>query len=115
MGTTRVLGLAVGGLGLAGIVAGSVFGLMTAAEINQQKSNCASPTNCPNHGQALSDHSTGSTDGTISTVAFVAGGVLLATGGILFFTGGRSEQPPGVVLAPSVGPAGAGMTVRGTF
>jgi hypothetical protein len=118
MGTRKVLGLTAAGVGVAGVVVGSVFGLMTRSEISQQKADCESPTKCSNPPGAASAHSTGSTDGAISTVAFIAGGALLAAGAILFFTGGHAPDPTattGLVVTPSVGPGGGGLTLKGGF
>jgi hypothetical protein len=118
MGTQKILGLVAGGVGVAGIAVGSIFGLMTSSEINQQKTDCASPTSCPNRARATSDHSAGSSDGAISTVAFIAGGALLAAGGILFFMGGQAPESTattGLVITPGVGPGGGGMSIRGKF
>jgi hypothetical protein len=119
MGTQKILGLVAGGIGVAGIVSGSVFGAMALSEKNDQTADCGSST-CSSKGraQALSDHSTGITDGTISTIGFIGGGALLVGGAILFFTGGHSSaasSPSGMLLVPSVGPAGGGMWLRGEF
>jgi hypothetical protein len=118
LGTRKILGLAVGGAGVVGLVVGSVFGAMTFSETSKQKSDCASPGSCSDHGQALSDHSAAVTDGTISTVAFVAGGLLLGGGAALFFLPSRpSEQPAAAALTvrPSVGPGGGFVSVGGGF
>jgi hypothetical protein len=118
MGTQKILGLTAAGLGVAGIAVGSVFGLMTNSEISQQKTDCASTPSCSNRGQAVSDHSTASTDGAISTATFIAGGALLTLGAVLFFTGGHSSEPasPGaLVVVPSVGLGGGGLSLKGGF
>ena len=121
LGTQRLLGLVAGGVGVVGIGVGSVFGLLTASAISAQKSDCASSTMCLHPSQAASDHSTWTTDGAVSTAAFIAGGVLLAGGAVLFFTAPRRSEPPanpgatGFVVMPSVAPGGGGMLLRGEF
>jgi hypothetical protein len=118
MGTQRMLGLVAGGVGLAGIAVGTVFGEMTLSEANQQQADCVSATNCLHYSQAASAHSTGATDRMISTVGFVAGGSVFAGAAILFFTAGRSSAVPGAmgwVVLPSVGPGGGGMLLKGAF
>jgi hypothetical protein len=120
MGTQKVLGLVAGSAGVAGIVVGGVFGAMTLSEVSQQKSACASatPMACPNPTQAASDHSAGEMDHTISTVGFIAGGVLLVGGAVLFFTARHTSEPRAVtrlVVVPSVGPSGGGMFLKGEF
>ena len=114
----QILGLTTGGLGVAGVAAGSVFGLLAISAANQQRSDCLSPSSCSMHPQALSSHSTATSDGAISTAAFVAGGALLLGGCTLFFLGNHPARPgptSGLVLAPSAGPSGGGVSLRGRF
>jgi hypothetical protein len=117
MGTQKILGLAAGGVGVAGLVVGGVFGAMTLSEKSQQQSACGSPCSSASHAQAVNDHSTGMTDSTISTIGFIAGGALVVGGAALFFTAHPSSQQPatGVLFTPSVGPGGGGMLLQGTF
>jgi hypothetical protein len=85
---------------------------------SQQKSDCSSPTNCPNPDHAASAHSSGETFATLSTVSFIAGGALAAAGAVLFLTAPRSkEAPPAAALAvvPSIGPGGGGVWLSGGF
>lgn len=115
----RVLGLTLGTVGVAGVIEGTVFGLFTASKIAEQKSDC--PTSgCTERGHALAitDHSTATTDGTISTVSFIAGGALAVTGALLFLTpnGGSSKrQQTGLTVLPSAGPGGGALFLRGEF
>ncbi len=118
MPTQKVIGLAAGGVGIAGLVAGAIFGAMTMSSASQQKSDCSSPTNCPNPDHAASAHSSGETTATVSTVSFIAGGALAAAGAVLFLTAARSkEAPPAAALAvvPSIGPGGGGVWLSGGF
>jgi hypothetical protein len=118
MGTRKILGLVLAATGVAGVAAGSVFGLLTISAVNQQNTDCASMTSCSSPKSALSDHSSAQTDGTVSDVAFIAGGALLAVGAVLFFlpTAASDSTPAtGVFIAPSVGPGGGGLLLRGGF
>jgi hypothetical protein len=114
----RILGLVSVVLGAAGIAVGAVYGLRAMSELDAQKSDCSSPTNCPRHTQAVSDHTTLSTDATVSTVAFAAGGVFLVAGSLLFFTAHETTESTGTRLAVSpmltnhLGPA---VVVSGRF
>jgi hypothetical protein len=116
--TQKILGVTATAVGLAGIAVGTVFGLETASEANKQKTDCPTETNCLHRAQAASEHSSGATDATISTVAFIAGGAFVATGVVLFLTAiHREPQLPtvGFTLTPIAGPDGAGLLLRGGF
>jgi hypothetical protein len=119
MGTPKIVGLVLGGVGVAGLAVGSVFGMLAIAQKSQQQIDCPNPSCSPSgHTQAISDHSTGVTDGTISTVGFIAGGALLVGGAVLFFTAGPSPGQParsGMIVAPSAGPGGGGVSLSGRF
>jgi hypothetical protein len=110
----------VGGVGVAGVAAGAITGLMAISSVSSQKNDCHSsaPGDCVNHAQALQDHDSASTLSTVSTVAFIAGGALLATGAVLFFTAPRStegSQAARVEVIPSAAPGWAGLSVAGRF
>jgi hypothetical protein len=116
------VGMVTGGLafaGVTGIALGGLFGLLTISARNQQEADCASPTSCKNHSQSKDDHSTALTDGTLSTVGFVAGGVLLAGAAVYYFVLARpSREAPTtsrLLVAPSVGPGGGGILLQGAF
>jgi hypothetical protein len=111
-----VAGLAIAGVGVAGVVVGGVFGAMTLSKASSQKSDCASPTSCTSYAQAAAAHSSGTTDGAISTAGFIAGGALLAGGVVLLLTGRSTEaRPSAMVVSPSVGPGMEGVLWSGTF
>ncbi len=120
------IGVGVAAAGVAGLAVGGVFGVLTGSAISQQKSDCASASSCSNYAAASSDHSTWTRDGTISTIAFVAGGVLLAGGALLFFTAPSSSETPAAATArslpgpslaatPLVGSGTAGVLLQGRF
>ena len=117
MKTQKVVGLLAAGVGVAGVAAGSVFGLMGFSEKSKQLAEC-SQSACTSQALAASDRKTGLTDAAISTVAFIAGGALLAVGGVFFFAGANSAEPAkstGLVVTPSMGPGGGGMVLSGRF
>jgi hypothetical protein len=121
MSTLRVLGLVSGGVGVAGLVVGGVFGAMAGSASSGQQSACPSATNCPNHAQAVSDHSTFETDSAIEVAGLVAGGVLLAAGVTMFFAGASSTEPEAqptkaaFLVSPQVMAGGAGVVLHGGF
>jgi hypothetical protein len=118
-GTQRALGLTLGGVGVVGVGLGVAFGLMASSAWSSAKSAClpGGPSMCSgNVSAANADHSAAVTDGTIATVGFIAGGLLVATGAILFFTGHHETSPaPSLALTPIVGPRQAGIGLSGGF
>jgi hypothetical protein len=114
--TRRTIGVATGGVGAAGVVLGSVFGLLASSKWTSSKSECPA-AGCANHAAAVTDHDSASSMATVSTVAFAAGGIALAAGAVLFFTGGKSqaEMPASIVVAPTIGAESAGVSAAGVF
>lgn len=115
LGTRKALGLASAGVGVAGIAVGSVFGALALSQKSAIESACATTCTASMHSAALSDHSSGVTDGAVSTIGFVAGGVLLAGGAVLLFTGGSKSGTTAMQIVPSVGRGGGGMFLQGEF
>ncbi len=110
--TQRTAGFVVGGVGAAGLIVGGVFGIVSKSTYNGAVGTCtpstSPPTGCSPGG--LSDRDKASTQAAVSTVAFIAGGALLATGAVLVFT-----APRGVTVSPTVGLRSAGVGVNGSF
>jgi hypothetical protein len=103
--TRRVLGLTLGGVGIAGVVTGAIFGGFTFSSWSSVKSSCPTLVDCP--AQAGTDHSNAVTFGTVSDIGFIAGGVLLVTGLTLYLTAPKQPSAVGVELGPgSVGLGG---------
>jgi len=81
----RAIGLAVGGVGLTALAIGGVFGALSIAAHNDYERSCgpaigAPPGKCTPAG--VGGEADAATKGTISTIAFIGGG--LATAGGLF-------------------------------
>jgi|HubBroStandDraft_1064217.scaffolds.fasta_scaffold12529_3 hypothetical protein len=117
-GAQKVIGATMAGVGLVGLGVGTAFGLMASSAWSNAKSACGgNVSQCTNVPSGTTYHGTTETDGTISTIGFVAGGLLVAGGVVLFLTGGRHEGSPatGVVVAPSVGPNFASLSMSGAF
>jgi hypothetical protein len=117
LGAQRWLGIVAGGVGLAGIATGAVFGLMASSEWNAQQSACGSASNCPDHDGAVSHHANMTTDGTISTWTFIGGGALVAGGALLFLTAPRRPAPASsaLVVTPAAGPRSVSLALTGSF
>ena len=120
----RVAGIVVGAAGVVGLGLGAVFGIVAASDWSSAKAACSGkPVSCTTSPNSPGFQSEGSasTMATISTVGFIAGGVLAAGGLVVFLTAPRvaaAETPAsarGIKLVPTAGPSGTGMTLIGWF
>ncbi|UQA62817.1 hypothetical protein [Polyangium aurulentum] len=123
MPAQKIGAIAAGGVGVAGVVVGSVFGLLAMSKWSDAVDACkgpdSSPTSCSTpkgvtDASALGSEANGLA--TISTVGFVLGGAGLAAAGILWFTAPRDAPPASAWrVVPVVGPAGVGGVVQRSF
>jgi hypothetical protein len=106
-GTQRVVAYAIGGAGLVGVVIGGVFGMQA---INARNDPRCTDGVCDAAGAQVQRD--GMRAGNIATVAFVAGGALLAGGVTLWLTAPKPKAPRtaawigGAGGAPAVGIGG---------
>lgn len=115
----RNLGLVIGGVGVASLVVGGVFGLMASSTNDDALERCTegagAVTRCDARGLELTDSAR--SKALVSTVVVIAGAVLSVTGGVLFFTAPRKASTTGLRsldLTPMVGrgAGGAAATMR---
>lgn len=85
-----VLPYVVGGVGVAGIATGSIFGILALGQ--QSKGNDAN-----NLRDATSHRDTGKTFATVSNVGFIVGGVLLAGGVVWWILDGKAAKKTGAL------------------
>jgi hypothetical protein len=114
--TRRTLAYVAGGVGLAGVVVGSITGVIASSKWSKaQDEHCRTETLCDAEGVALTGEA--KTAASISTASFIVGGVALGAGVALFVTslGGSKPTAARVVIAPSAGPSGGGVDVRVRF
>jgi len=120
-GGQRVLGLVVGGGGVAGLGVGAAFGFVSMSHWSSAKSACpglvCAPGSAATTGQQASNDAKTAAD--ISTVAFIAGGVALAAGAVIFFTApsssGTREGTASLHLAPLVARDAGGLVLGGAL
>jgi hypothetical protein len=86
--TQRTLGLVTGGVGLAGVAAGAVFGVISISAHSSVVGRCPSYPTCSSNDRDVLDemNTRAASTGTASTISFVAGALLLAGGAALFLT-----------------------------
>lgn len=98
----RAAAFTMGGLGIVGLAGGGVFGGLVAAKTST--TNCVAKVCNPAGWQEIND---AKTFATISTVSFIAGGVLLASAAAFLIFAPHATRK--VALAPIVGPAFLGV------
>ena len=98
------IGIGVGSAGLVGVVLGGIFGALTISTWSTVKGECATAATC-DYARATSDRDQALGFATASDVAFVIGGVLLASGITIVVLGLRAT--------PTLGPRTIGL--GGTF
>lgn len=101
----RTLGWVAGGVGVAGLAVGAVFGLRALSLKSERDAHCSSGNLCDQEG--VDKDGDARSAATISTIGFVAGGVLAATGVVLVLTAPKGSTRVGV--------SGRGLFVGGTF
>lgn len=110
----KTVALIVGGVGVVGIGVGSAFGLIAKSKNDQALQNCRTSTLCSQTGLDLTNDAKSAA--TVSTVAFVAGGVALAGGIVLWLTApSHASSATGLAVSPLVGSSVGGATVSGTW
>ena len=107
-GPLKTVGLVVGAAGVVGLVLGGVFGVEA---LSTKGSHCSSNGLC-DPGSASSVYS----QATISTVGFIAGGVLVAGGAALYFLAPKSTEGAATLsVAPMVGSTTGGVQLAGSW
>jgi hypothetical protein len=109
----RIAALTLGGVGVAGVVVGSIFGLMTLTKWNDLMKDCPRKV-CPSAADVGRETAV-ATDGNISTVAFLLGAASLGAAAGLWFGSPESTRSPGVALVPVAGPSQGHLFVRARF
>ena len=110
----RYASVAVGVAGVAGVIVGTVFGVRAIGLNNDSKNDCDANSVCGPSG--MKSRLDARSAGDVSTVAFVAGGVLLAGGATMFVLAKpRQRSDVGLIAAPLVSERQVGMGLEGTF
>ncbi|MEO6598271.1 MAG: tetratricopeptide repeat protein [Polyangiaceae bacterium] len=107
-GGQQRIGLVVTGVGVVGIGLGAFFGLQASSKWSEAKGKCTDyPYGCTSDATDL--RSSANSRATASTLAFVGGGVLVATGLVLYLTAPVKKES----VALRFGPGSA--FVQGSF
>jgi hypothetical protein len=119
--TRRWLGLAAAGAGVVGLGIGAAFAAAAISGQNREKADCpAAGCGSTAESQATNDYDSAKRSANASTIAFVAGGVLVGAGAVLWLTAPASEAMPASAsarmgLAPAVFGEARGIRLVGEF
>lgn len=92
--TQRSVAWISGGVGAAGVVTGTVFGLLASSSWSEAKDSCNDGTY-----ECSKSEDSAKTQANVATVAFIVGGVGLGLSTVLFLTDG--PESPEVALEPT--------------
>jgi hypothetical protein len=113
----RQVGVALGAIGLGGLVVGSVFGIQTFAKTGAARCSNTDPPMCDAAGLQLQQEA--NTTANVANVAFAVGGAALIGGLVLFVTApatkAKPETPSRVWVGPYVGLQTTALSVRGEW
>jgi hypothetical protein len=116
--TQKTIALVVGGTGVAGVAVGGIFEGIGASHWRSAKGESCLNCTQSQYKQAISDHDSAASAATVSTVAFIAGGALVAAGVVLWFTapsGHEAPPPTAPRVVPEIGPGSGGFVVQEGF
>ncbi|MDC0742911.1 hypothetical protein [Polyangium mundeleinium] len=113
----RIAAFVAGGVGVAALGVGAVFGGLASSDVGKADPLCPEKK-CNAEGFALIEGA--QTKALASTIGFGVGGAALAAGVVLFFVSRSAPKEPGpeaprAWLVPSFGPHGGGASILGTF
>jgi hypothetical protein len=113
-GPRRTWAYALGGVGVAGIAVGAIFGVKTLSTWSQAQRDCGAACAPGSVGQTEGNQAHG--DAVVSTVAFSVAAAALAAGAYLFFSS-RHDAPTTTVVrvAPWAAVGSAGAVIGGTW
>jgi hypothetical protein len=116
----KTAALVAGGVGVVGVAIGAIFGVMTISSWGTAQDTCADEgedaLQCDEAGVDAGERA--KTNGTISTIGFIVGGVGLAAGVVLWVTapsGSPEKTGKSIRVTPALGPGIAGLEVGGRF
>lgn len=110
-GTSRTVGVVLMGVGAAGVVVGSIFGVDALRKKSDADDECGDTTCNTEEGAKLNEDAQDAA--LISTIGFVAGAGALLAGGIIYFTAPDGTETGRMELNPIAG--GAQFSFSGRF
>ncbi|MDB5219748.1 MAG: hypothetical protein JWO86_7675 [Myxococcaceae bacterium] len=118
----RRTGMVVAGIGVVGVLVGGGAGLFSLVKHGQAKDICPDFNACPD-ADGRSKWNAATDAGTVSTIAFIVGGMGLVAGGLLYFTAAKDSAASAASsgsgrswwVTPSIGLGSAGLVAGGSL
>jgi len=110
--TQRTVGLAVGGVGVAGIAAGVIMAVVARSAYEHALNHCVGGV-CPVGAVSQGNSAAGLV--AASTVSLIAGAVALGTGAVVFFTVPKAKASVGASVGLGLAAEGASVSIAGRF
>lgn len=115
----RTVAIGLGGVGIAGLALGTVFGVMTFGEVREIEEKGLCTADDPPRCDPQDVYDDARAYANVSNVAFGVGGAALIAGVVLLATApsGRAKKPAGryITVEPAVGMEAAGFALRGAW
>ena len=109
----KTLGIALTGVGAAGLVVAGVAGLLANGSWQTAQTDCN--TDCSASSKAHGEASTAHTEATVANVSFAVGVVGVLVGAILWVTAPSPSRVTGFAITPFVGLGSGGIAATGTL
>lgn len=109
----RTVGLVTAGVGIVALGVGAAFGLVARSENDQSNSSGCHGNDCTADAAAMRREALNSAN--VSTVAFVAGGVLAAGGVVLWLVAPTGDADRALAVAPVALAGGGGVWLTGRW
>ena len=113
--TQRAIGYVIGAVGVVGLAAGGFFGYRALALNRQSKGNCRAEDSNACTPAGASTREDAQTASTLSTIASIGGGTMLATGLTLVLTAPSASPARAGTSAPQAALPGLGLQLRGVW
>jgi hypothetical protein len=111
----RIAGFVIAGVGAAGLLMGAITGGLTLAKKSTISDNCNVDTKVCKNQTGLDAVDSAHTTGLISTVGFIAGGVVLVGGVVILATAPGQGNSKDIRMSFSADPTGGSIGIGGAF
>ena len=116
-----MIGLIAGGVGVAGLAVGTIFGFKAKSKENAANANCWPNDNTRCNHEGVTMIADGRTAASISNIGFIGGGIAIAGGALIYLTAPKAAPERATAtlheirLMPVTTPSASGLWLDGKF